>query len=93
MAWRYIGTEQWYMTLASQLASSMVVCPLSLITRVGPAHHHFRILKMAKIDFKVIADPKKVEAVSFRWRSPDWLAGILSTNLSSSEFGLVLETL
>ena len=91
IAWRYIGTNVWYKTCSMYPSSSMLVCPLSLITKVGPNWHYFVHEKIAKMEMKVILDHKRVEAVSYTWRGPSWLICALGRNLSSRDFGLVME--
>ena len=76
VAWRFTGTSVWYCTMMDFPGSSMVVCPLVLNTRLGPAWHYFVHQKLAKVERRTILDPRKVEAVCFTWRSPSWLHSV-----------------
>ena len=53
VAWRFTGTSVWYCTMMDFPGSYMVVCPLALNTRLGPAWHYFVPQKFAKVKHRI----------------------------------------
>ena len=66
---RSIETSLCFKTVAIFNHLPCLVVPVSLNTLVEPYWNIFVIEKLAKVELGVIFDPKKLEAVSYWWRS------------------------